>query len=130
MRCESTPTEAMTGPSARFDQANEVIDEMKQHEDFTTSYKLTGVSDASLGSVDRFGYPTDQDSKTAKVYSQDGIRIFIGEKSLVSLVVVWVYKWTQCRSMEICWVRSWEKMHHSQRNDTSHKTRQSGPRLS
>ena len=39
------------------------------------------MSDASLGGV----YPTDQDSKTAKVYSQAGVGIFIGEKPLVSL---------------------------------------------
>ena len=52
-------------------KANEVIDEIKQHEDFTlthhvldlTSCGLIGVSDASLGGVVRFGYPTDQDSK-------------------------------------------------------------------
>ena len=76
-----------------FIKANEVIDEIRQHEDFTltcrvldlTSCGLIGVSDASLGGVDRFGYPADQDSKTVKVYSQAGMGIFIGEKSLVSL---------------------------------------------
>ena len=59
-------------------KANEVIDEIKQHEDFTmtlrvfdlTLWGLIGVSDASLGGVDRFGYPTDQDSKTAKVIAR------------------------------------------------------------
>ena len=62
-------------------KANEFIDEIKQHEDFTLTY---GVLDfTSLGGVDRFGYPTDQDSKTVKVYSQAGKGIFIGEKSLV-----------------------------------------------
>ena len=99
-------------------KANEVIDEIKQHEDFTLTYRvldltpcgLIGVSDASLGGVDLFGYPT-----------------FIGEKSLASVgargksnvldparsqeciarvwlqkLVVWVCKWTQCSSMEIC----------------------------
>ena len=68
-------------------KANEVIDEIKQHEDFTMTYRvldltscgLIGVSDASLGCVDRCGCPTDQDK------TQDGIGIFIGEKSLVSL---------------------------------------------
>ena len=50
-----------------------------------TSCGLIGVSDASLGGVDRFGYPTDQDSKRANVYSQAGVGIFIGEKPLVSL---------------------------------------------
>ena len=51
-----------------------------------TSCGLIGVSDASLEGVDRFGHPTDQDSKTVKVYSQAGIGIFIREKiSLVSL---------------------------------------------
>ena len=43
------------------------------------------MSVASLGGVDRFGYPIDQDSKTVKAYSQAGIGIFIGEKPLVSL---------------------------------------------
>ena len=68
-------------------KANEVIDEIKQHEDFTltcrvldlTPFGLIGVSDASVGCVDRFGYP-DQNSKTVKVYAQAGIGIFIGEK--------------------------------------------------
>ena len=74
-------------------KASEVIDEIKQHEDFTLTYRvldvtssgLIRVSDASLGGVDRFGNPTDHDSKTVKVYSQAGIGIFIGERSLVSL---------------------------------------------
>ena len=74
-------------------KANEVIDEIKQHEDFPftfrildlTSCGLIGVSDASLGGVDRFGYLTDQDSKTVKVYSQAGVGISIEEKPLVSL---------------------------------------------
>ena len=72
-------------------KANEVIDEIKQYEDFTLTFRvldltscgLIGVSDASLGCVDRFGYPTDQDCKTVKVYSQAGVVIFIGEKPLV-----------------------------------------------
>ena len=74
-------------------KANEVIDEIKQHENFTLTFGvldlrwcgLIGVSDASLGGADRFGYPTDQDSTTVKVYSQAGVRIIIGEKPLVSL---------------------------------------------
>ena len=74
-------------------KASEVIDEIKQHQDFTltcrvldlTSCGLIGVSDASLGCIDRFGYPTDQDSNTVKVYSQAGIGVFIGEKPLVPL---------------------------------------------
>ena len=73
-------------------KANEVVDETKQHEDFTftfrvldlTSCGLIRVSDASLGGVDRFGYLTNQDSKTVKVYSQAGVGI-IGEKPLVSV---------------------------------------------
>ena len=73
--------------------ANEVRDEIKQHENFTftfrvldlTSCGLIGVSDASLRGVDRFGYPTDQDSKIVKIYSQAGVGICIGEKPLVSL---------------------------------------------
>ena len=44
-------------------KANEVIDENKEHEDFAltyhvldlTSFGLIGVSNASLGGVDRFG---------------------------------------------------------------------------
>ena len=74
-------------------KANDVIDEITQHEDFTLTFRvldlkscgLIGVSDASLGGVDRFDYPTDQDSKTVKVYPQAGVGIFIGEKPLVSL---------------------------------------------
>ena len=46
-------------------KANEVIDEIKQHEDFIFTFRVLdliscgfiGVSDASLGGVDRFGYP-------------------------------------------------------------------------
>ena len=74
-------------------KANEVIDEIKQREDFTLTFRvldltscgLIGVPDASLGGVDRFGDRMDQDSKTVKVYSQAEVRIFIGEKFLVSL---------------------------------------------
>ena len=55
-------------------KAKEVIDEIKQHEDITFTYHvrdltscgLIGVSDASLGGVGRFGFPTDQDSKTGR----------------------------------------------------------------
>ena len=73
--------------------AKKVIDEIKQHEDFAltlrvldlTSCGFIGVSGASLGGVDRFGYPTDQDSKTVKIYSRAGVGIFIGEKPLVFL---------------------------------------------
>ena len=43
------------------------------------------MSDASLGGVDLFGYPTDQDNKTANIYSQAGVGIYLGEKRLVSL---------------------------------------------
>ena len=119
-------------------KATEVIDGIKQHEDFTltcrvldlTSSGLIRVSDASLGGVDRFGYPADQDSKTVKVQSEVGIGIFNGEKIFSCLwvpevsstclfviparsqecvarawlqkLVVLVYKWTQCSSMGIC----------------------------
>ena len=90
-------------------QANEVIDEIKQREDFTLAYRvlhltscgLIGVSDASLGGVDRFGYPTDQDSKTVKVCSQVGKGIFIGEKSLVSLVARSKFNVLECNSRTI-----------------------------
>ena len=59
-------------------EASEVIIDIKRHEGVTwtfralglTSCGLMGVSDARLGGVDHFGYPADQDSKTAKVYSQ------------------------------------------------------------
>ena len=86
VRCESAATKARTGSSARLIKTIEVIDEIKQHEDFTVTFRvldltscgLIGVSDASLGGVDRFGYPTDQDSKTVKIYSQAGVGIFIG----------------------------------------------------
>ena len=56
--CENAPTEAWTGRGARdLINNNEVIDEIKQHEDFTLTYRvldltscgLIGVSDTSLG---------------------------------------------------------------------------------
>ena len=90
-------------------KANEVIDEIKQHEGFTLTHRvhdsiscgLIGVSDASLGGVDRFGYPTDEDSKTVKVYSQAGIVIFIGEKPLVSLAARGKFNVLECDSRTI-----------------------------
>ena len=90
-------------------KANEVIDEIKQHEDFTVTFRvldltscgLIGVSDASLGGVDRFGCPTDQDSKTVKVYSQAGVGIVIGEKPIVSLTVRGKFKVVECDSHTI-----------------------------
>ena len=93
VRCENAPRRQGQARVRDLLNANEVIDEIKQHEGSTltfrvldlTSCKLIGVSDASLGGVDRFGYPTDQDSKTVKVYSQEEVGIFIGEKPLVSL---------------------------------------------
>ena len=62
-------------------KANEVIDEIKQHEDFTLTYRvldltscgLIEVFDASLGGVDRFGNLTDQESK-------NGEGLFTGQK--------------------------------------------------
>ena len=70
-------------------KANEVIDEIKQHENFTLTFRvldltlcgLIGVSDASLGGVDR----SVQDGRTVKVHTQAGMGIFIGEKPIVSL---------------------------------------------
>ena len=90
-------------------KANEVIDEIKQHEDFTytfrvldlTSCGLIGVSDASLGGLDRFGYPTDQDSKTEKVHSQARVGIFIGETPLVSLGARGKFNALECDSRTI-----------------------------
>ena len=90
-------------------KANEVIDEIKQHENFTltfrvldlTSCELLGVSDTSLGGVDQFGYPTDQDSETVKVYSQAGIGIFIGEKPLVSLGARGKFNVLECDSRTV-----------------------------
>ena len=90
-------------------KANEVIDEIKQHEDFTLAFRvldltscgLIGVSNASLGGVDRFGLPTDQDSKTVKIYSQAGVGIFIGEKPLVSLGVRGEFNVLECGSRTI-----------------------------
>ena len=90
-------------------KANEVTDEIKQHEDFTLTYRvldltscgLIKVSDASLGGVDRFGFPTDQDSKTVKVYSQARIGIFIGEKSLASLGARGKFNVLECDSRTI-----------------------------
>ena len=114
---------------------NEAIDGIKQHEDFTLTYRVLDltscglVSDASLGAVDHFGYPTDQDSKTVKVYSQARIGfssernlscLWVPEASSTCLNVTlarsqeclarawpqkledWVCKWTQCSSVETC----------------------------
>ena len=75
-------------------KANEVIDEVKQHENFTlisrvldlTSCGFIGVSNSSLESVDQFGHPTDQDSKTVKVYPQVGVGcLWVPEASSMSL---------------------------------------------
>ena len=63
-------------------KANEVIDEVKQHEDISLTFRvldftscgLIGVSDVSLSGVDRFSHPTDQDSKTVKVHSTSRCR--------------------------------------------------------
>ena len=90
-------------------KANEVIDEIKLHEDSTltirvldlTSCGLIGVIDASLGGVDRFSNPTDKDSKTVKVYSQAGVGIFIGEKPLVSLGARRKFNVLECDSRTI-----------------------------
>ena len=59
------------------------------------------MSDASLGGFDRFGYPPDQDSKTAKIYSQAGVGIFIGEKPLVSLGARGKFNVQECDSLTI-----------------------------
>ena len=50
----------------------------------------------SLGGVDQFGYPSDHQSKTVKVYSQAGIGIFIGEKPLASLGVRGKFNVLEC----------------------------------
>ena len=63
------------------------------------------MSDASLGDVDRFGYPTDQDSKTVKVHSQARVVIIIGETPLVSLAAKGKLKVLQCDSRTITRVR-------------------------
>ena len=92
-----------------LNKANEVIDEIKQHEDFTLTYRvldltscgLIGVSDASLGNVDRFGHPSDQDSKTVKVHSQAGLEIFIGEESLASLGARGKFNVLECDSLAV-----------------------------
>ena len=95
-------------------EANVVIDEIKQHEDFTLTFRvldltsrgLTGVSDASLGGADRFGNPTDQDSNTVKVSSQARFGIFIGEKPLVPQASSTGWNVILARSHE-CVVRAW-----------------------
>ena len=77
-------------------RANQVIDEIKQHEDVTLTFRvldltscgLIGVSDACLGGVDQFGYPTDQDSKT-------------GEKPLASLGAGGKFDVLECDSRTI-----------------------------
>ena len=59
------------------------------------------MSDASLGGADRFGYPTDQDSKTVKVHSQAGLGVFVGEKALVSLGARGTFNVFECDSRTI-----------------------------
>ena len=59
------------------------------------------MSDASLGGADRFGYHTDQDSKTVKVYSQARLGVFIGEKPLVSLGARGKFNVFECDSRTI-----------------------------
>ena len=59
------------------------------------------MSDASLGGVDRFGYPTGQDSKTVKAYSQAGVGIFTGEKLVVSLGAKGKFNVLECHSRTI-----------------------------
>ena len=57
---------------------NDLIKEMKTHENFVLRYRsldlqncgFLGVSDASLGGVDAFGEPCEDESKIVKVYSQ------------------------------------------------------------
>ena len=115
---------------------------MRSHEDFTlinrvldlTSCGLIGVSDASLGVVDRFGYPTDQDSKTVKVYSQAGIGIFIGKTSLVSLGARGKFKVLECDSRTIirvcrekCTIVQ-ETTHETKRDRVVHDYRDGCPR--
>ena len=62
-------------------KANEVVDEVKPCEDisrvFALKCGLIGVSDASLGGVDHFVFPTEQDRNIANVQSQAGVGIFI-----------------------------------------------------
>ena len=53
------------------------------------------------GGVDRFGYPTDQDSKTVKVHSQARVGIFIGENPLVSLGARGKFNVLECDSRTI-----------------------------
>ena len=59
------------------------------------------MSDASLGGVDQFGYPTDQVSNTVKVYSQAGVGIFIGQQPLVSLGARGKFNVLECDSRTI-----------------------------
>ena len=114
-------------------KANEVVDEVKQYEDFTLTCRvldlnscgLIRVSDARLGGVDRFGCPPDQDSKTVKIYPQAGVGIFMGEKPLVTCLSailarslgcvvqsclqtpeVWACKWIGCCSTRTCFRKS------------------------
>ena len=69
---------------------NSLIDETKSHADFCLtivpidldSCGLVGVTDASLGGVDRFGEPTNDESKTVKVYSQAGTLVMLAERGL------------------------------------------------
>ena len=70
------------------------------------------MSDASLR-CRSLGYLTDQDSKTVKVYSQAGMVISIGEKSLVSLGARGKFNVLECDSRTITRVC---RLEHGRRN--------------
>ena len=86
-------------------EANDVVDEVKQYEDFfrvlALKCGLIGVSDASLGGVEQFGCPTEQDSKIVNVQSQAGVGIFTGEKPLLSLGARGKFHVLECDSRTI-----------------------------
>lgn len=69
---------------------NDLIVECKRYADFglrvvpldLDNCGLVGISDASLGGVNIFGLPTEDESEIVKVYSQAGTMVLLAEKSL------------------------------------------------
>ena len=72
-------------------KVNDLIEEAKEHSNFSLKFVpldldscgLLGVTDASLGGVDKFGTPTADESKTVKVYSQAGTTVMLAEQPLL-----------------------------------------------
>ena len=90
-------------------KANEVIDEIKQHEDFTLTFRVLDLTSCGLigkpmqvweASIDS-ATPQTRTARQTKIYSQAGVEIFIGEKPLVSLGARGKFNVLECDSRTI-----------------------------